>query len=229
MTLVSNTIIGLGLIGLNPIIGETLKICGKCKKEKTKDSFYVSKNKLNNWCKDCYKIWHLTRYAAEAEIVETECKGCKTIFLPRIRKKTYYCSRNCKELNTKRKDKQVRIESKQERLCLHCANVITQKRRIDAKFCSQECNNKAHQLQRKLKNRANEEGKRGYLRTEICERDKWICQICKKPVKRNAHHPNPQAPSLDHIIPVSKGGSSDPSNLQLTHLVCNLKRGNKEL
>lgn len=219
----------MGLIRLNPIIGETLKVCGKCKKEKTKDCFYVSKNKLNNWCKDCYKIWHIQRYKVEHTFDVRNCLNCSIEFAPTVRRKSLYCSRSCKDLHNKEKLKVARIESKQERVCLHCSTVITKERRADALFCSDSCNQKAHQLQRKLRNRANEEGKRGYLRTEICERDGWICQICKKPVERNAHHPNPLAPSLDHIIPVSKGGSSDPSNLQLTHLVCNLKRGNRAL
>jgi 5-methylcytosine-specific restriction endonuclease McrA len=33
------------------------------------------------------------------------------------------------------------------------------------------------------------------------------------------------APSLDHIVPLSLGGSPDsPANLQLTHLRCNLAK-----
>jgi hypothetical protein len=206
-----------------------LKICSKCKKEKALDSFYESNNKLNGWCKDCFRAWYKSRSKILIEIAETECEFCKTIFLPKIRVVGSYCSRECKIKARNKRLSDERIASKKERVCLHCSTVITKERRADAKFCSAECNYKAHQLQRKLRNRANEEGKRGYLRTEICERDGWICQICKEPVERNAHHPNPLAPSLDHIIPVSKGGSSDPSNLQLTHLVCNLKRGNRAL
>jgi len=30
------------------------------------------------------------------------------------------------------------------------------------------------------------------------------------------------AASIDHIVPVSAGGSDDPSNLQIAHLCCNL-------
>lgn len=217
----------MGLNWLNPIIGETLTICSKCKKEKDFDDFYDTSTA--NWCKLCYKEWHIKRYKAEAEIETKKCKNCNNFFTMKIRKKTDFCSRICKDLYRREQNKLQRIASKQERICLHCSNIITQERRSDAMFCSQECNYKAHALQRKLRNRANEEGKRGYLRTEICERDGWICQICKEPVERTAHHPNPLAPSLDHIIPVSKGGSSDPSNLQLTHLRCNLKRGNRTL
>lgn len=204
-----------------------MEICSKCKKEKKSNDFYDTSTA--NWCKLCYKEWHIERYKAEAEIETKKCKNCSHFFTMKIRKKTNFCSRNCKDLHRRKQDKLKRIASKQERTCLHCAKVITQERRSDAMFCSNDCNSKAHQLQRKLRNRANEEGKRGYLRTEICKRDGWICQICKEPVEKTAHHPNPLAPSLDHIIPVSKGGSSDPSNLQLTHLRCNLKRGNKAL
>lgn len=219
----------MSLNRLNPLIGEILKKCSKCKEEKNIDQFYVSKGNVNFWCKPCYKSWHLARYKVAYTLDEKECIYCAVMYIPKARRETFYCSRICKDLHRKHKNKVKRIGSKKKRTCLHCSKVITQERRSDAKFCSQECNSKAHQLQRKLRTRANETGKRGYLRTEICERDNWICQICKKPVERNAHYPNPQAPSLDHIIPVSKGGSSEPSNLQLTHLVCNLKRGNREL
>lgn len=219
----------MGLNRLNPLIGEILKKCSKCKEEKNIDQFYVSKGNVNFWCKPCYKSWHLARYKVAYTLDEKECIYCAVMYIPKARRETFYCSRICKDLHRKHKDKVERIGSKKKRTCLHCSKVITQERRADAIFCSEECNSKAHQLQRKLRNRAKEEGKRGYLRTKICERDGWICQICKEPVERSAHHPNPLAPSLDHIIPVSKGGSSDPSNLQLTHLRCNLKRGNKVL
>lgn len=33
--------------------------------------------------------------------------------------------------------------------------------------------------------------------------------------------------SIDHIVPISKGGTNDRSNLQLTHVWCNLEKGDK--
>ena len=52
----------------------------------------------------------------------------------------------------------------------------------------------------------------------IYTRDNGICQICKRRVaKREA--------SLDHIVPLSKGGSHTMANLQLAHRRCNYKRG----
>ena len=41
---------------------------------------------------------------------------------------------------------------------------------------------------------------------EIYQRDKWICQICKEWVDKSLKWPDLLSPSLDHIIPLVKGG-----------------------
>ncbi len=52
-----------------------------------------------------------------------------------------------------------------------------------------------------------------------------ICGICGKPVDFSYKNPHPLAPTVDHIIPVSKGGHpSDLANLQLAHRCCNRKK-----
>lgn len=52
----------------------------------------------------------------------------------------------------------------------------------------------------------------------LYKRDRKYCGICGKPVKRK------QA-SIDHIIPISKGGSHTYDNVQLAHRQCNYRRG----
>ncbi len=63
---------------------------------------------------------------------------------------------------------------------------------------------------------------------EIFERDHWICQICHKKVDKNKKYPNPFSSSLDHIIPLSKGGVHKRQNVQLSHLICNCKLRNSD-
>lgn len=55
-----------------------------------------------------------------------------------------------------------------------------------------------------------------------------ICGICGKPVDFSYRYPHPLSPTVDHIIPVSKGGHpSDLANLQLAHRCCNREKSDK--
>lgn len=54
------------------------------------------------------------------------------------------------------------------------------------------------------------------------------CGICGLPVDFGYKAPHPLSPTVDHIIPVSKGGHpSDMANLQLAHRWCNRWKGDK--
>lgn len=54
------------------------------------------------------------------------------------------------------------------------------------------------------------------------------CAICGGIVDKSIKAPDPMSPSIDHIIPVARGGHpSDISNLQLTHRACNRAKGTK--
>lgn len=60
---------------------------------------------------------------------------------------------------------------------------------------------------------------------EIRERDGSRCHLCERKVPDKAW-PHPLSASLDHVIPLSKGGIHDPSNVKLAHLRCNVEKGN---
>ena len=55
-----------------------------------------------------------------------------------------------------------------------------------------------------------------------------LCAICGQPVDKSLKSPDPMSASIDHIIPIFKGGHpSDLSNLQLAHRACNRAKGIK--
>lgn len=59
------------------------------------------------------------------------------------------------------------------------------------------------------------------LREEIIQRDNYTCQRCGK------YMPDKVGLQIDHIVPVSKGGKTVPSNLQVLCSVCNGSKSDK--
>jgi hypothetical protein len=58
----------------------------------------------------------------------------------------------------------------------------------------------------------------------IAGRDGWRCHLCLGKVDRHLVCPDPLSPSIDHLVPISDGGSDDPENLRLAHFGCNSSR-----
>ena len=89
-----------------------------------------------------------------------------------------------------------------------------------ARYCSRRC------TQRAAKFRSGERFMvEPRLRYAIYQRDDWTCQLCFEAVDRDADPWSDWYPSLDHIVPQSRGGSDEWDNLRLTHRWCNAIRG----
>ncbi|MFD5675603.1 HNH endonuclease [Streptomyces sp. NPDC127040] len=67
------------------------------------------------------------------------------------------------------------------------------------------------------------------LLADIADRDRWHCSLCSHPVDPSVAWPDSSSPSLDHRVPLSKGGAHDPSNVFLAHLGCNSSKGDRLL
>ena len=65
-------------------------------------------------------------------------------------------------------------------------------------------------------------------RLVVFNRDKWMCGLCgKRTIRSRLGQRHPKAPTLDHVTPLSKGGSHTYDNLQCAHLRCNMDKGNR--
>jgi 5-methylcytosine-specific restriction endonuclease McrA len=55
-----------------------------------------------------------------------------------------------------------------------------------------------------------------------------VCGICGRPVDFSKKFPDPWSATIDHIIPVSKGGApASIENMQLAHSYCNRQKSTK--
>ncbi|TWG10723.1 HNH endonuclease [Actinoplanes teichomyceticus] len=86
---------------------------------------------------------------------------------------------------------------------------------------------------RRVKNRNNKRNRRlarrdpaseKFTDIEIYERDGWVCGICKQPVDRTLIFPNLWSVSLDHVIPLVRGGKHRRDNVQCAHWLCNSRK-----
>jgi len=95
-----------------------------------------------------------------------------------------------------------------------------------ARFCSTRCAGNGTQEAKRRSRQARRARERGAF-TEavdlatIYTRDRWTCQLCHAKVAKHKTYPEPMSASLDHVIPLAKGGTHEPANCQLAHLICN--------
>lgn len=62
---------------------------------------------------------------------------------------------------------------------------------------------------------------------EIFERDLWICRLCDLPLARDEVVPHPFAPTVDHVVPLSRGGAHARWNVQAAHFLCNSRKSDR--
>lgn len=117
--------------------------------------------------------------------------------------------------------------------CRQCGQPFTalHDRGQPPRFCSERCMRLKHRHIGKRKRRA-------ALKAAITEsvdpavvyqRDNWTCRIegCGEPIDPTLDPESSHAASIDHIVPLSLGGTHTYDNIRAAHRVCNSRRGNR--
>ena len=195
-------------------------LCARCK-------VYPSGPTNSSYCRDCWRQYQNDRnHGTWALIVEQVCERCALVYLPKQRNKGRFCSRDCKSKTRYERLRQERNDERKKneaRVCLYCNIFIdVTMMRKDAKFCSAQCNSRAHSAGRRKK-----VGDRysPVFKALLVARDGFECGICGHVLDLSTQHPDPRFASVDHILPLSKGGGHDMANLRLACLTCNCSRG----
>ncbi len=143
-----------------------------------------------------------------------------------------YCSGEClRKVNRKRfKIYAVNQHKPKKFICKECGKEHSpeygDKSRV---FCSRECMNKHGKRVAKATRNARLRGCVNWRRIdpiEILKRDNWTCQLCGiKTPKKHRGTIKDNAPEVDHIVPLSLGGSHIATNLQCLCRKCNIEKG----
>ena len=110
--------------------------------------------------------------------------------------------------------------------CKECGTVFTAAAYTGGKtptFCNPHCSRKHFRRTDKYRRREliKSQPSEAIYRMSILERDSFTCKLCNEPLDMDAHPNDNRAPSLDHILPLAKGGSHQTHNLQAAHRQCN--------
>lgn len=140
-----------------------------------------------------------------------------------------YCSIECgMRANKKKKRADWAIYSanrpQEQRECKECGGGFTINiGNTYRRFCSERCGNRFYNRQR----RGNYWG--NYIApvvlSDIVERDGGRCMLCGEMVNMEVLSLDRMGATIDHIIPLSRGGTHEPNNCQLAHRGCNSKKG----
>jgi 5-methylcytosine-specific restriction endonuclease McrA len=201
----------------------------------------------------CYKrAWYRKARPASDSAM---CAKCGASFpIPKGKGKRSdrrYCSKACLRAAhyvrhrsaIARRDAERRAAKRVARIvaCKGCGREFSAKR-IDSKFCDVACfwvwfRAQPERCQYvRVKNRQRDAVKRGASEYEpvdsavVFRRDGWRCQLCGRVTpERLMGSLNGCAPTLDHIVPLSRGGPHTYRNTQCACRRCNLRKGAKTL
>lgn len=222
-------------------------ICLNCGKEIKTKSHHA--NCIRKYCSNkCFReargcsdrIWHYTT-----------CQYCGKTFKEQRDRANLYCSVKCaskakaardfrqkeiieehkKELFDEyteliRKAEQIRFKIEHEKYCKVCGKLFIGKTTTSV-CCSPECSKKNDNRKKDKRLYKNGQPDLSINLTRLYKRDNGICQLCGKHIDFDCDWNSDDYPSIDHIIPIAKGGMHQWDNVQLACRGCNTFKGVK--
>ena len=180
----------------------TEKACTKCGVTKPLTAYYRDKARRDGHaahCKVCASASQKAYREANAERIAAYDKAYHEANAERIlaRNKAYH-------------------EANAERIAARKKAYHAERLATDAEYRARR--KAVHTRRRRLLANAKSEP---YLRDEIFARDGWVCGICDEPIDPQVQWPDPACATIDHIVPLSRGGDDTPANVQAAHGSCN--------
>lgn len=197
--------------------------CPQCNRE------YKTTHKHQKTCsKKCMALSFQKPKTKEVKTIY-KCVDCG-LTLERYGKRCIECN---KKKNREKSYQSFLIRPFHERSCKWCGALFTPERLCGNYEC---CCPEHKELWAKSMKKSDKHNRKAKIRKayvapvsirDIYQRDKGICQLCGKKVNLKDEWPSLMCASIDHIIPLSLGGTHEPKNVQLAHFMCNTLKGNR--
>jgi hypothetical protein len=196
--------------------------CNMCQESFTRSG---KSNIGYSYCRTCQPIvrrWY-RKQADQPALAERACARCSIVFRPELGKPSMYCSKSCKD--TRQRHPAIPT-SCMLRQCADCNTPCRRRRNATrcerCQFITTATQQDANSARRAHIERA---GDKDISWQTVGERDSWICHLCLKKVPQQpGKAKNPKGATVDHLIPLARGGEHVWENVGLAHRVCNTSR-----
>lgn len=161
----------------------------------------------------------------KSPIVDKTCEHCGVVFASNIRRQRW-CSESCRYIGLNGHERRPEVFTFS---CAKCNNEFERVRKPGFILYCDNC----RLIRQRERYRMKTVRRQGALASpriscdEIAARDNFICHICVEPVDMTIPRTNRMGATLDHVVPLSKGGLDVRENLKLAHWICNNQKSNK--
>jgi 5-methylcytosine-specific restriction endonuclease McrA len=160
------------------------------------------------------------------------CDACEIEFSTRI-KAQRFCSYDCRQNGYKVQTKLERDANRKSEFvydCDMCGEKIIRSIPLGGKRrYHPDCAKKSQQANYRKKT-VKRQGivKPAYIWHElVLENYGFICYLCDSPIDMQLPRTSKRGATIDHVVPISRGGLDELENLRLVHWECNNRKSNK--
>ena len=200
-----------------------IKACSKCKERLDVSRFPRDATRADGWypqCKDCRRAG----YDAEKRRAAGRRSARKNAHKHKAYQKQWR-QENKEHLQARSRAEYLASDKiKLKNRCTEWRNANREKARECCRAWRKNNPDKVKEQYRLRRARKHSVSHEPYTSREILDRDNWICGICRKAIDKIFSYPHPMSASIDHIIPISRGGPDLKENLQAAHFLCNNRK-----
>lgn len=206
-------------------------VCRNCGKE-----FKPKKRKHSKYCsRGCSFAWRQVHGFPERRKSPKALPSCEVCGNSCSRQGKRWCSKECSMRAARDSSREYSMRKKEvlPKVCKECgaafiAEYGDKRRSFCSSRCARLCGRRIARFTRSARERGN--GGEKVDPVEICQRDKWTCYLCGKATPRNRRGTTElDAPEVDHVVPLAKGGAHAKHNLRCCCRACNLAKGDTVL